>query len=79
MKVYRIAISIDHGSSGGFKFFSSKREAARWRREKKKQIKEDPASYQFAELGETKCLEIGKRKSDVISFLNIYAGHPDNG
>ena len=79
MKVYRIAISIENGSSGGFEFFSSKREAERWRRAQNKEIKKDPEAHRYAELGDPECLEIGARKHEILRFLRAYAGHPDNG
>ncbi len=72
MKLYRLHLHVEMGCSGGFEFFTSRREAERRKRELDAQ--NDPVDA--AEIDE---IEITPTKSGILAALNRYADHPDNG
>lgn len=73
MKLYRVNRRTDGGTSGGFSFHSSmkdaKREAARYQREM------EPDE----ELPEIDVIEFECSKGGVLRLLNYWACHANNG
>lgn len=72
MKFYRVRYHTDHGSSAGFKWFSSSREAH-----------QDAVNYDKENPKEEPCtvalIEIHPSKDAILRALNFHASHPDNG
>jgi hypothetical protein len=71
MRFYQIHIRCENGSSAGFEYFTNKEEAQKCLREN---IENDPK-----EDHSIKVIEIKPTKYGILSALNIYASHPDNG
>lgn len=74
MKIYRTTVRAEEEGSemkvhNGFRYYLSKSEA-------KKMHKQEGDEAQGDSVEE---LELSMNKWDVISFLNAYCAHPDNG
>lgn len=72
MKLYRNHYSVEGGSSGGFSWHTTIRDAKASAVTVEKANKEKP--HTVAEL-----IELKPGKEAMVRFLNNYAGHPDNG
>jgi predicted secreted protein len=76
MRLYRVHFLIDHGSSAGFSWHSSKSGALRAAREA---FKDDPAEYELEGFPTIEEVQVEMCKEGVLAALNRYANHPDNG
>jgi hypothetical protein len=72
MKFYRVRHYVEGGSSGGFSWCTTKRDALKAAAEHHKMC---PAE-QPSEIEE---IDIRPTKNGLLSALNQYADHPDNG
>ena len=70
MKLYRVSISSQKECHEGYVYCASRVEAA----EHETQYLNDGKDKTTYEL-----LKIGRTKAEVLSFLNRFASHPDNG
>lgn len=68
MKLYRNHVARGGDESCGYEFFTSKAEAVRAAR-----------GYADKAISVAEPIEITPTKAGIISALNKYAGHPDNG
>jgi hypothetical protein len=74
MKLYQLHRTHEAGSSAGFEYFASKREAEKAVRDWRNQVNDpvlDGATVQEIEVEPT--------RAGILSALNRYAGHPNNG
>lgn len=75
MKFYQLHLTHEAGTSVGFRWFTSKREAeshlANWRRN-------SPGDVQD-QTGEITPVNIEPTRAGILKALNRYANHPDNG
>lgn len=78
MKFYRVSYSADGGNSGGFSWHTSKREADAAASEA---VKNDPKEYEEARSGPppVEPIEIAPTKTGILTALQAFASHPDNG
>jgi hypothetical protein len=72
MKFYQLHRHIDHGSSAGYSWFTSRAEAEE---AKRADDAEDPTETP----GTIECIEIEPTKAGILRALRRFAGHPDNG
>ena len=68
MKIYKVGTRDTWAEHKGYSYHTNKREAV-------KASKESDKKYR----GDIQELEIKLTKEDVLSFLNAYCSHPDNG
>lgn len=71
MKIYRVHIRNASGRSVEYRYFASKREAKAYLREN--------TAKQAIQEGDLDTLSCLPTRSEILSTLNIYASHPDNG
>lgn len=76
MKFYRLHQIADDGSSAGYEFFTDKRLAEVALRAMRKQIGGDPVPSIPNEID---IIEINPTKKGILTALNQYASHADNG
>jgi hypothetical protein len=74
MRFYRVHYTYDAGVSGGFTYFTSKREAEKHKRELNK-----AALVENGDGGEIEVIEIEPTRGGILRALNLYAAHADNG
>lgn len=75
MKIYRVLLYVNSESSQGYEYFSNKKDAKASLDEFKEKNGED---YDDGRSGIQE-LELALNKKSVLSFLNAWGGHPDNG
>ncbi len=73
MKIYRIDLRDESYVSLGYEFVASHAEAQRLSTE----LVNDPGSQVMDT--EIERFEVPRRKAGLIRWLNLYAGHPNNG
>jgi hypothetical protein len=71
MRLYRLHLAHSAGVSSGYKFFTTKPEAAK---AKDEWINDDAShSAEFEEI------TLRANARGILAALNVYASHPDNG
>jgi hypothetical protein len=75
MKLYRVAYFNNDGSSHGFGYFSNKRDA---------EAAGDGYGDMLADRGDSAAytvsqIEVASTKAGILSALNAYGAHADNG
>lgn len=75
MKIYRVALYINSESSQGYEYFTNKKSAKDFLNKFKKDCGEDYDDGR-SDIQE---LELGLNKKSVLSFLNAWGSHPNNG
>lgn len=75
MKIYRVGYFINSESSQGFGYFSNKKDAKASLVEFKEKEGEDYDDGRSS----IQELKIELNKKSVLSFLNAWSSHPDNG
>lgn len=73
MKLYRVEPRDDFDESQGFTYFSSKREALKFKREC-----EEDAPHNSTEIVVDE-IEFEMNKKGILRLLHRWASHPDNG
>jgi hypothetical protein len=71
MRFYQVHIHVDHGSSGGFEYFTTEDKAKQCVREHKQNNPNEDYPINIIEIKPT--------LAGIVSALNVYASHPDNG
>jgi len=75
MKFYQLHRTCEAGTSAGYEYFTSRREAKRalavWRRN-------SPGDVQDQQ-GDIEPIEIEPTRAGIVHALNRYANHEDNG
>lgn len=75
MRFYRVSISVNGGNSGGFYWYTTRREAeARKRgddRDNRDEVGEAPADIDVIDVTPT--------KAGILDALRRFASYPDNG
>jgi len=72
MKLYRNQPWTEEDSSGGYRWFLSKKEAMH-------DFENSPGQYDDMNSDVAEEFELELTKRGVLAFLNKVAGHPDNG
>lgn len=72
MRLYRVSVYTDHGSSNGFIWCASHRAAET----AAKQAHENEPEERFPEI---EVIDLLPTKKDVLRLLNRYASEPQNG
>jgi hypothetical protein len=84
MRFYRVHYLVDNGSSGGYEFFTSAREAQQAKRKHDKALREWNAEHDIGpehdiDKAEIEEIKVKPDKYGILRTLNIYASHPNNG
>ena len=81
MKIYQVTFRRDGNEHGGYKYFSSKREAEKVQRAANKKAGKDPLDldHYITEADDVNVIEAEISATGIIDLLNRVANHPDNG
>ena len=72
MKIYRASFRDNFHEHQGYEYFTSKAKA-------EKAQKKHNANQEEENRDSVEEIEFSLTKADIVSLLNQYAGHPDNG
>lgn len=75
MKIYRVSARNSTEGHVGYSFHSNKRKAEETRREALDNLGPDHEPEAVVEVLELR----SNRREDILSFLNLYASHNNNG
>jgi hypothetical protein len=76
MRFYQVHLTHDAGTSAGYKYFTTRREAEKARRD---WIANDPVQGDPNSEATITQIDIMPTKTSILRALNLYASHEENG